>query len=328
MKYKNISRREFIKDTAQVTAAMTVGSKVIFAQSSSKYNAKGLPTTVLGKTGVTVPRIAIGTGSRYMAVQDEDKAMEILNHALDNGLYYWDTASTYRRDELYSEQRLGKILKDRRKEVFLATKVQEREPEEAKKIIERSFNRLQTDYIDIFQIHNIQSVDDVKKATEKGGVFDILRKYKEQGSIGNIGFTGHTSAEAMKFAAVNFDFDTMLIALNHYQPGKQKFEEEAVPAAAKKGLGVMIIKVIRPRETVQGIESRDLVRYALSLPEVNVAVIGTDSMEVLKANISILKNFKKMDAEEMQKMRMALAPVYRHERLVWMQPGYEDGHFV
>lgn len=167
-------------------------------------------------------------------------------------------------DKEFGEERLGRILKSKREQVFLSTKVGERNGDEAKKTIEKSLRRLQTDYIDLCQIHSIQNEEEVKQFGAKDGALPVLQKYKEEGVIRNIGFTGHTSAKAMKLAAEMYNFDTMLIAMNHQQKGKQDFEELPVPFAAKKGMGVIAIKVIRPRETVSEIHPNDLIKYALS----------------------------------------------------------------
>jgi len=255
-------------------------------------------------------------------------ALEILEYALDSGLYYWDTAHDYGNENVISEKRLGKILKHRRKEVFLATKVGSREPDEGRRHIEESLNRLQTDYLDILQIHSIESVEDVNNIGRKGGILDVVRQMRTEGVTKYIGFSGHGSAEAMALAARQYDFDTMLIALNHYNEGEENFEKMAVPVAAQKGLGIMVIKVIRPRETVKSITPKELIQYALSLKNVHAAVIGIDSIEVLKENIALIKDFKMLDSDKMDKIRISLNPFYRHEGVEWMQPHYRDGFWA
>jgi predicted aldo/keto reductase-like oxidoreductase len=328
MDKKNMTRRELLKSSIAAAAALAINPKLLAACKDSRFDAKGLPTRVLGRTSEHVPLLAVGTGSRFCAVKDEDEALNILTYALDNGLYYWDTAHDYAYDAIISEQRLGKILKHRRKEVFLATKFAPRGADEAKRHIEESLKRLQTDFIDILQIHMIESEEDVDQIAKKGGVLDVLMQMKEQGVARNIGFTGHTSAAAMTKAALNYEFDTMLIALNHATEGKEKFEQHAIPSAAKKGMGVMVMKVIRPRETITGLTAENLIRYALSLKHVNAAVIGTDNINMIKQNIALLKSFKPLDAKKMDEIRVSLAPFYRHEGLQWMQPHYHDGFVV
>jgi aryl-alcohol dehydrogenase-like predicted oxidoreductase len=316
MTAESINRRKFIKTTGIAAAAISIVPNLVYS-----FDPKRLQTVTLGKTGVKIPRMIIGTGSRFMATP-EDKGLKILEHALDNGFYYWDTAANYRNNEQYSEERLGKILKDRRKEVFLSTKVEERDSEGAKRTVETSLKRLNTDYIDLYQIHSVTNEEEVRRFGE--GVYKVLKDYQSQGVIRYIGFTGHTSAKAMKLAAELYDFDTMLIALNH-QKKEEAFEELPIPYAAKKGMGVLAMKVIRPRETVSALDPKDLVRYALSLDGVTAAVIGTDNIDVLNTNMAVVKDFKPLTKERMQSLHVELEPFYQSPYLPWMQPGYHDG---
>jgi predicted aldo/keto reductase-like oxidoreductase len=320
-----ITRREFVKTTAAATAAAIVPSFGCMSR-SSPFDPKGLPTRKLGKTGVIVPVLVFGCGSRWMAIEDDDKALAILEHALDNGLYYWDTAASYGNDRISSEERIGRLLKTRRKEVFLVTKVGDREADKAKQSIERSLERLQTDYIDLLHVHSIDSVEDAESLGEKGMVLEVLHQYRDEGIVRHIGFSGHTTAEGMKKAAELYDFEAIMIALNHHVvEDKQEFEEYAVPFAAKKGMGVIAMKVIRPRETIEGLDPQDLIRYALSLENFSTVNIGTDSMEVLKTNLELIRNFQPLPEMKMQEIRVALEPFYHHKNLAWMKPGYIDG---
>ena len=322
MKKNEFTRRTFIKTTGAVSAGLVLSPVV--ACSRSSFDSKGLPTKMLGRTGVRIPLIILGLGSRFMNV-NEDTGLEILETALDRGLYYWDTAAIYKNDQQYSEERIGKILGPIREKVFLSTKVSTRNAEEAKKTVETSLKRLNTDYIDLYQIHSIIDEDDVRQLGDEDGVLPVLKKFQEEGDIRHIGFTGHTSASAMKLAAEMYDFDTMLIAMNHQQKGSQAFEEQPVPYAASKGMGVLAMKVIRPRETVNGLSPNDLVKYALTLNGVTAAVIGTDSTEVLVKNIDTIKNFQPLSDEKMKELHVALDPFYKSKKLPWMQPGYFDG---
>lgn len=325
MKKNELTRRTFIKTTSAVGAGVILAP--VTACSTSPQDSKGLPTTILGKTGERIPLLILGLGSRFMAV-DEDKGLEILESALSKGLYYWDTAAIYKNDEQFSEERIGKILGPIREKVFLSTKVSTRDADEAKRTVETSLKRLNTDHIDLYQIHSIINEDEVRKFGDKDGVLPVLKKFQEEGVIKHIGFTGHTSASAMKLAAEMYDFDTMLIAMNHQQNGNQPFEEQPVPFAANKGMGVLAMKVIRPRETVRGLDPEDLIKYALSLNGITAAVIGTDSIKVLDKNIETIKNFEPLSDERMEELHVALDPFYKNKKLPWMQPGYFDGMHI
>ncbi len=327
MKNRGMKRREFLMTCAASTVALgALGSSCeLLSSEKAVHDAKGLPTVTLGKTGLVVPRIGIGCGSRFCAVQDPGKSVEILTYALDHGLYYWDTAHDYGTDKVVSEERLGLILKTRRMDVILSTKIQTRTYDEGMRHLEESLKRLQTDKLDLLKIHNISTMEEVDKIGAKDGVLNVLLKARDEKTTRFIGFSGHMSAEVMKAMVDRYDFATMLIALNHYAERKGDMEQDAIPAAAQKKMGIMIIKAIRPRETVKTVTPDELVRYALSLPHVHAAVIGTDSVDVIKSNIEILKNFEPLAAEEMKKIRADLSPFFEHKNLPWMQPDYRDG---
>lgn len=324
MKTKDVTRRDFIKTTGAAAAGTLLLPAVAYP--TAKFDAKGLPTVVLGKTGIRIPKMVIGLGSRFMAI-DEEKGLEILQTAFEHGFYYWDTASIYKNDTQFSEERIGKILPAIRNQIFLSTKVDKRNGKEARETVETSLKRLNTDYIDLIQIHSVIDEEEVKKFGDADGVLPMLQQLKKEGLVRHIGFSGHTSAKAMKLAAEMYDFDTMLIAMNHQQKG-ERFEEDPVQYAAAKGMGVLAMKTIRPRETVKSLNPDDLIRYALSLKGVTAVTVGIDKKELITENAEILKNFKPFNDEKMKLLRSELEPFYKSKRLPWMQPGYFDGMHI
>jgi len=324
-----ITRRKFVKNASLAAAAITVSPGLKSFVPGPDYDPKGIPTRMLGKTGVEIPIYVLGLGSRWMAVEDNDKALEILEYAFSQGLYHWDTAASYGNDNISSEERIGMILKEKRNHIFLSSKVGgDRTADNVRKTLETSLKRLQTDFINLYQVHSVLDEEDAGKFGQKGGVVEGLQKAKEEGLIKHIGFTGHSNAVAMKKAAVENDFDTMLIAMDHQAQGEQQFESLAIPAAAGKAMGVLAMKLIRPRETVEGLSPASLINYALSIKNVSAAVIGTDSIDVVKANVELVKNFKPMSEEDMQKLRMAVRPFHRSNNVPWLQTGYVDGHMA
>jgi hypothetical protein len=333
---KEYSRRKFLKSTLTAGVALA-GGQIAFSKFSdsegfnkavkNQYDPKGLPTSVLGKTGVVIPRIAIGLGSRFLNIKTLDEAVEMCNYALDNGLYYWDTAHAYVNTATgaISEERLGHIVKDRRKEIFLSTKVTARDTEKAKIEIEDSLKRLQTDHLDMLKIHAVESFDDVNAICKKGGLLDLLTKLKTEGVTRFIGFSGHGNAAALKALVETDRFDSMLFAMNHYDANKENRQGSVIPAAKSRGMGIMLMKTIRPKETIQGIDAKDLVRFALSIEGPSGIAVGMDSRKVVDSNLDLLRNFSPMNSEEKTKFAMILSPYFRHENLEWMQAGYTDG---
>jgi len=335
-----MERRDFLKTTMSAGLALA-GANLLASENTDRmndYDPKGLPTTMLGSTGVRIPRIVLGLGSRFCHMDNAEDAYEMLNYALDNGFYYWDTAHTYdntialpagkkRPTELViSEVRTGEIVKTRRKEIFLSTKVQARKPSEAMKQIELSLKRLNTDRLDMLKIHGVETIAEVNQMSQKGDLIDILLKLKEEKVTRFIGFSCHSNGEVAKEMTTHAPFDSMIIAANHWNP-KQNRLETAIPAAKDKKMGIILMKAVRPRETVAGLQATDLVKYALSLDGPDAVVLGMDSMDVVKSNLAILRDFKKMPEEKMQELALRLAPFYRHENLPWMQKGYTDGNW-
>ena len=322
------SRRKFIQRSIAAGAAVAAFPAIAAGQlKKNNYDPKGLPTVVLGKTGVKIPKMAIGLGSRFLNIATLDEALAMLSFALDNGLYYWDTAHSYVNNATgaVSEERLGHIVKNRRKEIFLSTKVTARDPEKAKLEIEDSLKKLQTDHLDMLKIHSVASVEDVNEICKKGGVLDHISKLKEQGVTRFIGFSGHGDAQALRAMVDTGRFDSMLFAMNHYDQNKNDRQGMVMPAAENKGMGIMLMKTVRPKETINGLDPKELVRFAMSLDGPHGVIVGMDSMKVVESNLSLLRNFKPMDQSEKQRYAMLLAPFFRHEKLAWMQPGYHDG---
>lgn len=325
------SRRKFLKNTIGA-GVIIAGSQMSCSDSAiiNSYNPKGLPTTVLGNTGVTIPRIAFGLGSRFCSVQDQDESLAILTHALDNGLYYWDTAHTYsdQKSGVISEERIGHIVKHRRKEIFLSTKLRARNGDEAKAQLELSLKRLQTDHLDILKIHSVDSIKDVAEILKKGNVLDVITRYKEEGVTRFIGFSGHASAQALKALVDTGRFDSMIFALNHWLNYAEDRQGLIVPAALEKGMGVMLMKALRPRDTNTDLNPAELVRYALSLKGPHGVAVGMDSIKVVDSNLSVLRNFKPMTDDEKIRYASQLTPFFKHQNLAWMKKGYEDGNWT
>jgi hypothetical protein len=336
---KNYSRRKFIKRTLVAGAAIASvqmsfskesGSDFLGKLKKNQYDSKGLPTSVLGKTGVVIPRIAIGLGSRFLNIPTLDEALEMCNYALDNGLYYWDTAHSYVNTATgaVSEERLGHIIKSRRREIFLSTKVAARDPEKAKLEIEESLKRLQTDHLDMLKIHSVESPEDVNDICKSGGVLDLISKLKEEGVTRFIGFSGHGNAIALKAMVDTGRFDSMLFAMNHYDADKESRQETLIPSAKQRGMGIMLMKTVRPKETIPGLDIKELVRFALSLEGPSGIAVGMDSKKVVDSNLNLLRNFIPMNSDEKLKYAMILSPYFRHENLDWMKNGYHDGYWV
>jgi len=301
MSNDKITRREFIENATLTVASATVLPSVLESEGEAKTT---LPQRTLGRTGVKVPIIAFGCGTRFLMYQSEDEALRALNHVIDSGITYLDTAMDYGKG--MSETRVGMLMKTRRKDVWLATKVTPtaRTRDAAMREVEQSLKRLQTDRVDLLHLHSLTTAEDLAKIEAKDGAIHALYQLREQKVARFIGMTSHTDGAVMAKAIEHNDLDCVQMAMN---PARAlQFEELALPAAKKKNLGVILMKVTAQEKLVgegagkAGIEP--LIRYALSLP-VSTAVIGMPKLQFVDQNIAIVKSFKPMTGGEMDRLR-------------------------
>jgi hypothetical protein len=260
----------------------------------------------LGRTGAKVSILAFGCGSRFLMYKDEDKALEVLNHAIDLGIDYVDTAYAYGNG--LSETRVGKVMATRRKEVWLATKIPDRTRDGFMQRLEDSLKRLQTDHVDLVHIHSLRRADDLAKLEAPDGALRGLLEAKEQKMARFIGMTSHTDGPTLAQAIERHPLDCTQMALN--PSGMGSFEKTALVAANKKKLGVIAMKVFA-QELLIGQEPgmadpASLLRFALSLP-VSTAVSGMPQVEMLEQNVAVGRNFTPFSAADMDHLRQELS---------------------
>ncbi len=308
MKSEDLTRREFLEQSALTAATATALPAIISDSTEAAAPKPKLPQRVLGRTGVKVPILAFGCGSRFLMYKEEE-ASAILNQVIDLGITYLDTAMDYGKGE--SETRVGKVMVKRRKDVWLATKVppDARSYDEAMRLVEQSLKRLQTDHVNLLHLHSLTTEDDLARIMAKDGAIHALYKLREQKVARFIGMTSHTDGAVMAKAIERNDLDCVQMAMN---PARAlQFEELALPAAKKKNLGVILMKVTAQEKLLGGsigkAEVKDLIRYALSLP-VSVAVMGMPKPEFIQQNVAAAQAFKPMTVAEMDKLRVQVAP--------------------
>lgn len=308
----SVSRREFLESAAATTLAAQA------ALGASVDKKTGMPVRILGRTGARVPAMAFGCGSRFLMYKQEDKALEAVNRAIDLGITYLDTAFGYGNGE--SETRIGKVMKTRRKEVWLATKVNKRSGDEAMRIIEGSLKRLQTDQVDLLHIHSLTDMDDLKAIEANDGVLKVLYKVRDQKMARFIGVTSHTDPLVLKTALERHDFDCTQMALNAARVGmrsipsgmevnymKDSFEALALPVAQRKKLGIIAMKIFGQDGLVGKAPVEKLIRYSMTLP-VAAVVLGMPKLEFLEENARVVKAFQPLPKSEMQSVARELLP--------------------
>ncbi len=317
---KDLSRRGFLERLGLGSAA--AATLPLLKASSPNDAAPALPHRILGRTSASVSILAFGCGSRFLMYEEEEKALAALNHAIDLGITYLDTAYAYGDGK--SETRVGKVMASRRKEVFLATKIPDRTRDALLRRLEGSLKRLQTDHVDLVHIHSLGRADDLAKLEAPDGALKGLLEAREQKMARFAGMTSHTDGEVMAQAIQRHDLDCVQMALNASRNGR--FEEVALPAARSKNLGIIAMKVTgqefllgkEPGKT----EVDSLLRYSLSLP-VTTAVIGMPRVEFIEHNIELARNFTPLSEDEAGRLRRTLAP--SREGLEHRLVGHLDG---
>jgi uncharacterized protein len=313
------SRRDFLKSTTALVALGAAEKAVGAALSQPNI----LPKRRLGKTGEMVSILGFGSGSRFCSIEDEDAAQALLERALAFGINYFDTAGSYTRRPLerLSEKRLGEFSKTRRKGLFLATKIDPRDRDGALRSVETSLTLLQTDYLDLIQIHSLSDLNDLDRIGGPTSVLAAIQQLKEQKIARFISITGHNDGAAMTEALRRHDFDTVLMALNAAQSANPiaarkmvaipAFEQSALPAALQKNMGILSMKVMGQGILVGNGAGRaspsELLQFNLS-QAVACVVIGCEQMAPLEQNVQAALNFTPMSESGKQKLQEKVAP--------------------
>ena len=299
------SRRQFVQSAGAVMSAAAL-AKQVMAQTSSA-SATGLPTRVLGRTGQRVSIICLG-GWHIGSVKEDAEAVRIMHAAIDGGLTFFDNAWDYLDGR--SEEVMGKALAmdGKRSKVFLMTKNCERDYAGSMRNLEESLRRLKTDHLDLWQFHENNYDNDPDWVFDKGGMKAALEAQK-QGKVRFIGFTGHKDPRIhLKMLSKPHDWDTAQMPINVCDAFFRSFQKEVVPVCLRKNVGVIGMKGLAGGATQgrliaeMGLTADECYRYCLSLP-VTTQVLGIITMDQLKADLAMARNFKPMTATEMNALR-------------------------
>ena len=306
-KQPHLSRRRFMQGAAIIGAAPLMSSRAFSTRDRvPPQSPEGtVPKKTLGRTGVQVSALGLG-GYHLGAANTNQVANEIVAKALDHGIDFFDNAWEY-HDGL-SEERLGGALKGKRQSAFLMTKVctHGRDKKVAMRMLEESLRRLQTDHLDLWQIHEVIYENDPDLIFAPGGAAEALLDAKKQGKVRFVGFTGHKDPEIhLKMLAHDFPFDTVQMPLNCFDATFRSFETHVLPEATRRGIAVLGMKSLGGSgEMVRhgGVTAQQGLRYAMSLP-VATTISGIDSMEVLDQNLAVATNFQPLTATELKELR-------------------------
>jgi predicted aldo/keto reductase-like oxidoreductase len=332
------NRREFLKASGAITAGLVAGTALPAAASilpslpSNPATPHAMPTRNLGKTGYKVGIFSLGGQAALERANNQAAAVPIIEKALDLGVNYIDTSSIYGGAERWSEQYVGKVMKTRRSEAFLASKTIERTKDGSLRMLETSLRLLNTDHLDLWQLHDIGTDNEVRQIFAKGGAMEALLQAKDQKMVRFLGITGHFRPEPLIDCIHRYPFDAILMAVNAADPHHYSFSDQLLPLAVEKQMGIIGMKVpARGRilsswtpppieqqkhmwegmvlaPTPGTLDMRQAMYYSLSLP-VSTVIIGCDSVTQLEQNVQLAREFTPFNEKQMAVLVEKAEPV-------------------
>jgi predicted aldo/keto reductase-like oxidoreductase len=294
-----MQRREFLKSaTLAAIATTTMQQAEGFAAQTQE-----IPHRTLGRTGQKVSVLGIGGYHLGISALSADQATRIVRTALDSGVNFLDNCWDYNDGE--SEVRMGKALKNGyRQKAFLMTKIDGRTRASAQQQLEQSLRRLQTEHLDLIQIHEVIRMNDPERVFASGGSLEYLEQARKEGKVRFIGFTGHKSPEIhLHMIDVarqhQYTFDTVQMPLNVMDAHFDSFTRKVVPVAASLNMGILGMKpmangIILESKTVGPVEC---LHYAMNLP-ITTVITGCDSMEVLEQALDAARRFRPLSQDQ------------------------------
>jgi hypothetical protein len=332
------TRRQFIRAGGAATAAALTGSvlpepALAQAMRGAKQNTATatMPTRNLGRTGHRVGIFSLGGQSAIERAQNEAVAVPMIERALDLGVNYIDTSSIYGGPERWSERYIGQVMTRRRGEVFLASKTKERTRDGSLRMIEQSLKLLNTDHLDLWQLHDIGTAGEVDEVFAKGGAMEALVEMRDQKVVRFLGLTGHHRPAPLMDAIRRFPFDAILLAVNAADPHHHSFLTELMPLAVEEEMGIIGMKITgrgrllaswtpppleQQRRSWEGvvlaegpgtIGMREAMYYTLSTP-VSTVIIGCDTVAQLEENVRLAREFTPLSERQMTALVEKAAP--------------------
>jgi len=272
---------------------------------------KPIPKRKLGRTGVEVSILGLGGEGVLRTVGREQEADTLINTAIDLGINYMESARAYSGSEAY----YGLALRERRQQVFLASKSHARDKKGAAAHLEETLRNMKTDYLDLWMIHDMRTEDDISRVFGAQGALEAFVEARGKGLVKYIGVTGHHDPVIIRKCLEAFDFDTVLVPVNPAEPFYKCFLDEVVPIASVKDTAIMGMKVYM-KGLLQA-PKRLLLSYALTQP-ITTAVVGCDNIEQLNENAEAASSFQPLKYKEIQKFGQMIEPYAR--QLLYYKP--------
>ncbi len=275
-----------------------------------------VPTRPFGRASIPVSILALG-GWHLGLPKTERESTRLVHAAIDGGITFMDNAWDY--NEGVSETRMGKALVGRRDTVFLMTKAcpHGRDARTAMRQLEDSLRRLKTDYLDLWQIHEVIFEDEPARYFARGGAVEALDRARQQCKVRFVGFTGHKDpALHLAMLAQDYPWDACQLPLNCFDASFRSFEQRVLPELNRRGIAAIGMKSLggdARSVTARVVSPQEAMRYTLSLP-IATLVSGIDTMRILRQNLAIAQGFRPMTTRQRQTLLKRVAPAARDGR--------------
>jgi aryl-alcohol dehydrogenase-like predicted oxidoreductase len=308
----NFTRRRFVKTVIGGAALAGVARKLtpLEAMADEVAQREGMPLRPLGRTGHQVRIFSLGGQATLEEANRDEDAAAIINRAIDLGVNYIDTARVYGKG--VSETYIGNVMKSRRKEVFLASKTRDRSYDGSMRSLEESLKALQTDKLDLWQLHNVRTQEDLDEIFGKNGAIRALERARDEKFVRFLGITGHKDPFILKKGIEQYPFDSILMALNAADRHKASFIENVLPVAVEKKMSIVGMKIPARGKIFRegGITTmKQAMSYVLTLP-VSTIIVGISTVKELEEDIQNAKEFHPLKPEEMQNLENLTKPYF------------------
>lgn len=291
-----------------------------------------MPTRNLGKTGYRVGLFSLGGQASIEQPDNQEQAVAIVERALDLGVNYIDSAAAYGGAQRWSQRYIGAVMKRRRSETFLTSKTHDRTRDGSLRLLEESLRLLNTDHLDLWQIHNVQRMDEIERIFAPGGVLEALTRAREEKMVRFLGITGHFDPQPLMEGIRRFPFDTVLMSLNAADRHQATFATELLPLAVERQMGIIGMKIpARARilatykptgfqlgqwgeSTSPGtLTMREAMYYTLSHP-VSTVIIGCDDPAQVEENVRLAREFTPLTEPQLAALATKTEPI-KHQAL-------------
>mgnify|MGYP002619715716 CR=1 FL=1 len=301
----SMKRRDFLK-----MAAVAATASLSWHSTAAAETRNGMPYRTLGKTGEAVSLLCVGGYHIGMRSLSDEESVALMRTAVDEGVNFFDNAWSYHGG--VSERRMGQALKDGyRDKVFLMTKVNGRTAQMAESQLNDCLTRLDVDVIDLLQVHEVVFDEEVDKVYDE--VIEVIEKARDAGKIRHIGFTGHNWPRVHRaMIERGYDWKTVQMPLNVFDHHFRSFEQEILPMARERNMGVIGMKTSAGGPIPIGSKvatALECLRYTMGLPGVSSVCSGMATMEHLRENIALAKSFQPYEPEELASL---LERTYEH----------------